>query len=391
MMWKRLIRICWSLFICTFFTQSLLTSIFALGWLYRWVQHSVTQRIFNLSSLAKNISWRKFILDYEEITFLGDTPNLCLRQKGIPYPNNFILKRSHYLLHSLWLNLKTGFWGIFTIWTLTAIPCILWTMSWYIGWHISFNKMYEESQTGLSIALLGIFFFVWVMLYLSLAQVRHAFTGDWCSFFDFRFVKTLVCHCPIKLFLLAVGYCFSAIILTLFKIFPVFFPTMNPNLESLSLLDTVNFLNGYYFYTGLLAFLLLFVLKTLAGRIYAQALVAMWTQKVLSKEAFHPREVMILKLSNFAYGANFHKSQQLVKVMKFPFLLSYKVVLTIATCLVWAMFSFLPFVSQFFNYYPSWGFLNQPLIQLPCFRYVPAHLQKPEMVVLPKSKSTFGR
>lgn len=380
-MWKRLIHICWSIFICTLFAQSLLTSIFALGWIYRWLQHSITQRIFGLSPLSKNMSWRKFILENEEITVLGDTPNLLWRQKGTSFPRNPILKRLHWLFHSFWLNLKTGFSAILTIWSLTIIPCIFWAMAWYTGWHISFNKMYEESETGASMAFLGMFLFIGVMVYLTLAQARHAFTGDWHSFFNFRFIKALVCRCPIQLFLLAVGYSLSAIILTFFKVFPVFFPAMNSKLENLSTSETLAFLNDYYFYTGLLAFLLLFVLKTLAGRIYAQVLVRMWTEKVLLLEDFHPQEVLIFKLVNIPYNSSPQKSQRLIKVIKFPFLLSYKGVVTVLTCFAWAIFSFMPFISQFFNYYPLWGFLNQPLVQLPCFRYVPSHLEKKEIAL----------
>ena len=45
------------------------------------------------------------------------------------------------------------------------------------------------------------------------------------------------------------------------------------------------------------------------------------------------------------------------------------------TGLVWGVFNFIPFISEFANYYPVRGFLNQPMVQLPCFRDVPANLE----------------
>ena len=341
-----------------------------------WVKYSVTKRLFTLSPVAKDNQWSKFVSNNPDIIPLRDTPRLLLRQQGTSYPQNVILQKIHWLFHSFWLNWKAGISGILATWSLTGLPCIIWAMAWYTGWHISFNKMYEESATGVSLSFLGIFLFSLVMLYLPLAQARQGFTGDWQSFFDFRFIKTMVCNRPIQILLLAVGYTICGIILTFVKIMPVFFPARNPMLESLSPKEALTFLNDYYFNTGLVAILLFFVLKTLAGRIYADALKAIWTQKLLAQGYFHPQEVHILKLFNLDYGSSYQQPQLLTKVVKFPFFLSYKGAINLATFLLWGIFSFMPFVSQFFNYYPFWGFLNQPLVQLPCFRYVPAQLGK---------------
>ena len=374
--WKRLIRILWSLLVCTFFTQNLLTSVLVLGWIYRWVRHFITKRLFDISPLAKNTQWQKFASNNQEITVVRDSPRLLLRQSGTPCPTNPILRGFHWLFHSLWLNLRTGVAGILTTWSFTAIPCIFWAMAWYTGWHISFNKMYEESATGASLGFLGMILFIATMLYVPLAQARHAFTGDWQSFFNFRFIKALICRCPLQLFLLAVGYTITSFVLTFFKVLPVFFPAMNPALEALSASQALEFLHDYYFYTGLLVFLLFFILRTAAGRIYAIALVEMWTQQVLTPEDFHPQEVRILELLEISYGSSYQKPRPLTKILRFPFSVSYRGAVTLATCLVWGIFSFMPFISEFFHYYPLWGFLNQPLVQLPCFQYVPPLLER---------------
>ena len=377
-MWKRLLRISWLIIICNFFAQSLLTSIITLGWIYRWVQYSVTIRLFQSSSIATNNKWKQFSENNPEIARLQKVPNFFRRQETkekINLPQTPIVNKLHWLFDSLCLNWKIGFSGILTTWSLTIVPCILWAMAWYTGWHISFNKMYEESATGFSISFLGIILFSLIMFYVPLAQTRHSFTQDWRSFFDFRFLKAMIFQCPLLIFFLALGYTACSFIVTVVKVIPVFLPAINPQLETLSSSEALNFLNDYYFYTGLINLLLFFTLKTLTGRIYADTLKKMWTEKVLSAKYFHSHEVSILQLLNIRYGENYQQSKLLTKVIKFPFFLSYKTIVISATFIVWMSFNFLPFISEFLNYYPFWGFLNQPLIQLPSFSYVPSHLQ----------------
>jgi hypothetical protein len=48
-----------------------------------------------------------------------------------------------------------------------------------------------------------------------------------------------------------------------------------------------------------------------------------------------------------------------------------------ATAFVWFTFVAQIFISEFLNYHPGIGWLNQPLVQLPWFHYVPGHLQNP--------------
>jgi hypothetical protein len=45
--------------------------------------------------------------------------------------------------------------------------------------------------------------------------------------------------------------------------------------------------------------------------------------------------------------------------------------------LVWLWFAFVAqiFIGQFFNYHPLGGWLNQPLVQLPWFHYLPSTLK----------------
>lgn len=374
-MGKRLVRFFWCLLVCTLLCQTLLTSILALGWVYRWVRHRVGQRLFLFSPMAEKTSWTTFAGNVPALTPMRDAPNLFRRQAGIASPRQPALKCIHSWLHSGWLNFRVGVAAILTTWGLTLFPGVLWMIAWYTGWHISFTKMYEESATGFSLGFSGLLLFTVMMCYAPSAQARHAFTGDWRSFFDWRFISALLCRRPLQLFLLAIGYVIGNIALTSFKALPTFFLTMNPALETLSAIAALEFLDQYFFYTGSIAFLLFLALRTWAGRIYSGALMEMWSQSALKPDAFHLQERDLLESLEVAYGCRYIPPGLVRKILGIPLNVSYRGAMLILTVWVWGVFNFIPFVSEFANYYPVRGFLNQPLVQLPCFRYVPAALE----------------
>ena len=374
-MGKRLLRIFWLLLVCTIWCQTLFTSILALGWSYRWVRHRVSQRLFQFSPMAEKTTWQQFASNLEPLTPVRDIPNLFRRQPGISSPSHSVFKCIHNWLHAAWLNFRVGLGGILTTWVLTLFPCIIWAYAWYTGWHISFTKMYEESATGFSLGFSGLLLFTAIMLYLPTAQARHAFTNDWHSFFDWRFISALLWRRPLQLFLLAIGYVIVNVVLTFFKALPTFFTTINPALETLPAIEALEFLNQYYFYTGGMAFLFFLALRTIAGNIYSSALREMWCQSTLKPEAFNREEIRLFELLEVDYGSRYQKPGLVRKILGIPLNVTYRGGMLTLTVLVWSVFNFIPFVSEFANYYPVRGFLNQPLVQLPCFRYVPTHLE----------------
>jgi hypothetical protein len=49
--------------------------------------------------------------------------------------------------------------------------------------------------------------------------------------------------------------------------------------------------------------------------------------------------------------------------------------IVILTCLLWFSFIAQLFVSQFVSFDPIVPWINQPLVQIPAFEYVPSHLK----------------
>lgn len=376
---KRTLSLIFLILVATFFSQYLLTAIILLGWTYRWVDYLVKRRLFRLSPLAKTVTWDNFIIQeknnnqdinrYIYPKLWENTQHL----KCINHPN---FKWLHRIFYSLKLHLKIGFFGILVTWMITFLPCLLWAYAWYVGWHISFNKMYEESATGGSLGFLGTILFTIVMFYVPLAQARYGLTKDWRSFFSFKLIKMWVYYRPLQLFLLAISYLFSSFILLIIKIIPVFLPVINPNLENLNSAQTLQFLNDYYFWTGMSCFVLFFALKMMAGYIYSGVLVETWQKNKVTEDELHEEEIYYLNKFQFTPNPIHSQTKPIQKMIVSSLLISYRSSLMILTVFVWFLFSFLPFVSEFFNYYPQRGFLNQPLVQIPCFRYVPQSLEE---------------
>lgn len=361
-MGKRLLRVLGLLLVCTIWCQTLLTSILALGWVYRWVRHRVSQKLFKLSPMAEKISWQQFANNFEALTAVCDTPNLFRRQRGISSPSHSVFKYIHDWLHGSWLNFRVGLEGMVTTFLLTLFPGVIWVLAWYTGWHISYTKMYEESATGFSLGFLGLMLYIVMMLYVPSAQARHAFTNDWHSFFDWRFIRMALWQRPGQLLLLAIGYVITNIVLTFFKALPTFLTTINPTLTTLSSQEALEFLNQYYFYTGGIAFLFFLALRAMGGNIYSSAVWEMWCHSKINPEAFNRQEVQLFELLQVDYGCRYQKPGLARKILGIPLKISYRGTILTLTVLVWGVFNFIPFVSEFANYYPVRGFLNQPLV-----------------------------
>ncbi len=361
-------RTLWSLAMCLLCCQGVLTSIVALGWLYRWVRYTISKRLFYLSSKNTQTNWHQWASQQEDIISLQDSPKFFQMQRVKPGSKPGWFKRQ---FHSLGVSSCQGMAGILTIWSLTLGPCIIWALAWYTGWHISFNKIYEHSVTGFTIGSLALIVFSLLMLYIPIAQARHAFTGDWQEFYNFRMIRVLVCHRPLALFFLSIGYTITNGFVTLFKVLPAFFTAMDPTLEELSAVEALEHLSRYYFYTGLLLFLALFILKTWAGRIYAGSLVHLWRHGLVERCDFHEQESCFLEALGIDYDSQISPYARWQRILMKIGMIGYRGILTGAMILSWSLFNFLPFVSEFGHHVPPSGLLNQPLVQLPYFSYTP--------------------
>ncbi|MCI0745393.1 MAG: hypothetical protein L0Y58_08320 [Verrucomicrobia subdivision 3 bacterium] len=383
--WKTLVFL-WKYTLGALFCLSIAGSLIIIGWSYRLAQRSALRYWWARSEYKrKGTRLADHLARHDPAHEHLHWPNWFARQnfrkaiqrmEGVSRLSHVwsLLKAS---FHSLAVNLKTGVQGIFNTWVLTMPACILWLFSWYDGWNNSFNKGYEQAFVGPATGWLGIMLFMAVMLYLPLAQARQAVTGDWRSFYNFSFVWGLVRRHWLACLLLAILTSAFFLPVMILKTAPAFFGMKDPNFPNTSSKQVIDLLNSYFFYCAFLVFPLYVCLRVIAARIYARAVLHGVQTGEISVMDLTPKERMELQRLNLIQVNPPRSRHVLLRVAKSTTSLAFFCAGLFATGLVWFTFVAQIYISEFLNYHPVIAWLNQPLIQLPWFRYVPAHAQNP--------------
>src|SRR5262245_51978657 len=242
-----------------------LTSVLVLGWTYRFMQRAVLKYWWKRSELrAQGIDLATFVAGSPRTEDHSHWPNWLVQQNvranvrnglaGAPSlwaATRCVLRAP---LGSFWLNLKTGVQGIANTWVLTMPGCLLWLFAWYDGWNNSFHKGYEQFWVGPLTGWLGVMLFIAAMLYVPMAQVRQAITGDWRSFYQFRLIWRLVRRRWIACLGLAVLYSACSVPVTILKTVPAFVPQMVPAAATWEEAQVLAFLRQYFFFGCLVVF-----------------------------------------------------------------------------------------------------------------------------------------
>jgi hypothetical protein len=375
------VKFWWGMLFC----QGLLGSILVVGWSYRLAQRTVLRFWFSRSSREQTrAGFGEFLAAQDFGRHHGDWPNWFLQQDfresvlqlkaGLGTRLVYILRG---LVHSLWLNFRTGLRGILCTWALTLPAGVLWWFGWYDGWNNSFNKGYEQAAVGPLISILGIVWFIVAMFYVPLAQARQAVTGEWRSFFDFRFVWQLARANRLACAGLALVYCGFAVPLNILKATPMFWPQMNPALADLSAPRALSALNHYYFWCALVMFPAYLALRMVAARIYAAAVLRAVQLGQTIDSRLHPVERAVLERLGLLELRPRPPRSAWLRFVTWSTTRAGRAVAT--TALIMLSFAFVAqiYISEFFCYHGALGWLNQPLVQLPWFHYLPASLKNP--------------
>jgi hypothetical protein len=361
-------------------SQVLVGSVILLGWTYRLMQRAVLKRWWQLSSpLERGPSFMEFAIGGTHAKQHVAWPNFILGQNGIPRDE---LRRStggfarlriffSHLTRSLVQNIRLGLQGILTTWSLTLPGCLLWLFAWYDGWNNSFNKGYEQAVVGPLVFILGVVLFVAAMLYVPMAQSRFASTGSWRSFFQFRMVWKIVRQEWLGCLFLAGLYALFAFPVNILKTFPQFFPQIRPELELLSAEDAISFLKIYFFWGMLFVLPVLIGLRLVAARIYASGIVRGLRRGTISEEDLSENEWEALHRLRLIEAPELATHHIIVKMLAWIATRAGRITSAILIGTFWSLFVFQILISEFFNFHPFVGWLNQPLVQLPWFRYLP--------------------
>ncbi|MGZ8921182.1 MAG: hypothetical protein ACXW3L_09370, partial [Limisphaerales bacterium] len=279
------------------------------------------------------------------------------------------------LFHSLWLNFKIGVQGIFNTWVVTLPGCVLMLFSWYAGWHNSFNKGYEQAVVGPATGLAGIALFIAAMYYAPMAQVRQASTGNWRAFYQFKLVWQLIRKKWLACFVLALFYTAFSVPVTILKTVPGFFLQMNPSLADRSPAELLDFAKNYYFFTGIAVFVAFVLLRLVAARIYAASLLDCIQSGALAEDALAENEWETMHRLDLLTVRPRLERHVFVRTVAWLGTRMGRAATGFALFLVWFSFVAQVYTSEFFLKSPMGrGWLNQPLVQLPWFNYIPGQL-----------------
>lgn len=267
---------------------------------------------------------------------------------------------------SPWPTFKAGALAYFNAAVLTFPGSVLWMFAWYDGWNNSFHKGYEQAWVAPSIGVLGSALFIAAMLYVPVAQARQAAAGDWRAFYAFRVVWSVTRAKWLSCLGLAAAYAALALPVTVLRMAPNFFgnaidagadgAAAGPFLLKYSYGACVAVLAGYV------------AVRLAAARVYASGLVELVKDGVVTEGDLAPAESAALSQAGLLRAEPAAERHALLRVLGWAGTRTGRAVSLGGAVLFWAVFVFQVFATQFINFKPRSGWLNQPLVQLPWFR-----------------------
>jgi len=377
--WRILVgaRLCF-----VYFVVSFITSIAVFGWTYRWMQGLVLYGWWKQSRFRGEGTFEEFCSRLgpdapvartrwflqERIVAHVTRPTRRGRAPGL------FRKVGRCLIvpwHSLWLNFKIGVQGLFCTYLLTGFPCLLMYFSWKFGWLNSFHKGYEEAALGALMGLAGIALFCLAMLYVPMAQVHQAATGRASAFFDFRFVWKLIRARLTAYVGLALLLGLASLILDVTRLMAASELFLGNLAETDA--ERVAFFQQYLFGVGVYLFVALLLLRGLAAIIYRSAVLKALRFGSVRFDELHP--VLAGWLDKLEMRPVPLASRPgLIKMAQVTGSWGYRRALFTLLFFVWFAFCARFYVGHFLVANGWKGFLDHPLIQLPCCDEIPTHL-----------------
>ena len=375
----------WKYFLGAVLCQSPLLCVLVIGWTYRAAQRAVLKRWWKQSDPARaGGTFDQYLRNNEELLNHRHWPNWILKQNFREVFRQNRRARSRFrkagfalgaVLSSLWVNFKIGAQGIFNTWVITLPACLLWQFAWFAGWNNSFHKGYELAAVGPLTGILGVVLFMVAMLYLPAAQARQAATGCWRSFYQFGFLWRLIRIRWLSYSPLALLYSLVSIPVMILLTVPTFFPQFNPALLELTGPEAMKFLARYYFVVGLVGFPAFLVLKLAAAGVYGSAVVSAVRAGSVGARDLETSEKRTLEQLGLLSLRQKLASRPLIQTMAWAGSKTGRLAAVTLSLFLWFTFVSQIFISQFFFHRPIAGWMNQPLIQLPYFRYIPQDLE----------------
>jgi hypothetical protein len=356
--------------------QSLLGAVLVVGWVQRLGQRAALKAWWSWSERRWNgQSFLSFLAEHADLREHLRWPNWLVAQEF--HGGAGVWERAGALTRSLRRNFWLGLQGVFNTAVCVGPALLCWWFGWYDGWNNSFNKGYEQYAVGMIISWIGIALFIAAMFYVPLAQARQAVTGRWRTFYDFRLVWTLVRQRWLSSAGLALLYALFAIPLNVMKTAPAFWSQSFPESKVLTPAEITGALGYYYLWCGVLVLPLFILLRVLAAKIYAAGILHGVRQGRIVPARLAENERLALERLDLAHARPRPQSHLLLRAAAWAATRAGRVVSGFALVALWFAFVAQNFIVEFLNYHTALGFVNQPLVLAPWFKYVPASLSNP--------------
>jgi hypothetical protein len=363
----------WKFAVGILLCQSLLLSVAVVGWTQRLMQRVVYKRWWKQSPLRHgNVSFDEFASGITELTGHTHWPNWIVRQNFRQTARGDVLKS---LVHSLWLNARLGVQAIFNTWVLTMPGCVAMLFSWAYGWNNSFNKGYEHAAIGPGLGLFGLALFIAAMLYVPMAQAYQAASGNWRAFYQWRIVWRVVRTRWLACLWLAAVYSLISVPVMAQRVVPSFLPQIKKlseeQIAALTPQQIEHDLNRYFLGASIVVLIGFVVVRWLAARIYAGGILRALRRGDVPAYSLAPAQHVALDKLGYLNQPPEVPRHIVLDVAGRAASLAMRFAGAFAVLFLWFTFVAQIYISQFLNYVPVVGWLNQPLVQLPWVRYVP--------------------
>lgn len=385
-----------------FLTQSLLGAVLVFGWLQRWTRRAVLRAWWRRSPRRGDGSFDAFAAREPLFEEARDAPNWVLGARRAAGGRGEASWRA---------NARLGVQGLFNVLCLTLPGTVLWLLGWWGGWQNSFHKGYEDYLVGPLVSWVGILLFVGAMFYVPLASARQAVTRRWRAFWQARVVWLLVRRSWAG----CAGVAVAAAVLNLgamgFKTWPYFLPQarfeervktlVRSGLDREAALSRAAvpepggvdwreptddqaraILRRHYFLSGFYVFGALLILRSLTARVYAGAVARAVRDGALGEEDLGGDEWRVLHGLGLLERRPSPRRWLPIRLAAWAAGRVARLAAAATVFLGWFGFVGAVYVSEFLNHHPVVGWLNQPLVQIPWFRYVPARLESPAPEIL---------
>ena len=365
----------WKFGVGVLLTTSVFSSVLVVGWTARLMQRTAMKSWWrrHRQPFKKMLRFRDVAATRPGWVEQASWPNWIVSQTAV---DDLRRGRVHRLLAGVWANLKVGVPMALNTGVILLLPCLIWSFSWYAGWQVSFNKVYEYFANGMALGWTGILLFIIAMFYVPMAQARQAVSGNWRAFYEFRFIRRVIRRRWFLCALLAVGYAVAGFIILILISMP-FGPEMQNYVNTLSSDQQIYFGRFYFLGAAVIMFPAYVALRWWAAKIYASAISQMVANGQVKPEELSPAERLGFppEMINAPDAAAewTRRDAVLSWTLSAPFRFGAGVIVFVA----WLAFVFEIYIAQFFIYRGPRVWFNHPLVQLPWTDYTPSTREEP--------------